>query len=99
MWLMDKKKTNEVTLNSMAGPLRGQRTGSEEVKVFQEAPRRGHPLDLSVWGLPQGFSAHVGNPHLVIFLDSFEGIDIEKLGSQLDRHPGFKEGQMWSLSL
>jgi len=66
-WLMDEKKTNEVTLNSMAGPLRGQRTGSEEVQVFQEAPRRGHSLDLSVWGLPQGFHTHVGNPHLVIF--------------------------------
>ena len=26
------------------------------------------------------------------FLDSFEGIDIEKLGSQLERHPGFPGG-------
>lgn len=33
----------------------------------------------------------LGNPHCVIFVDNFEGIDVAKWGEEIERHPSFPE--------
>jgi diaminopimelate epimerase len=49
-------------------------------------------LHLPVTGkLADPVGVNMGNPHAVFFIDDAEGIDLEKLGPQIEHHPLFPE--------
>ena len=39
-----------------------------------------------------GVEVDVGNPHLVIFVDDVDAVDLERVGAELSRHPAFPHG-------
>ena len=43
------------------------------------------PIDHA--GLPAPAAVGMGNPHVVFFVDHVEGLDVARLGSELQRHP------------
>lgn len=66
--------------------------GTERAEVPMEGAGSALNVPLSVDG--QEFIAHgvnMGNPHAVIFMDSLEGLPLERLGPRIETHPLFPE--------
>ena len=51
-----------------------------------------HPVDLGE-GYPyrEGIAVSMGNPHLVIFVDDMEQVDLPRVGPVLEHHPLFPD--------
>ena len=79
-------------LQTLQGVLRGKRCSDGQIQVEQGTPAfllGKNTLDLRELGLPPGIPVNMGNPHLVIFVSSFDSLDINSLGEQLEKHPFF----------
>ncbi len=48
-------------------------------------------IDLGVKGLSEGIPVHVGNPHLLVFIED-DLIDFNSVGLVLSKHPAFPDG-------
>lgn len=48
-------------------------------------------VDTGIPGLPPGVAVSMGNPHLVLFVDDPDRLDVVGLGARLERHPLFPE--------
>ena len=94
--------TGATTIDSDGGLLAGESVGAE-VEVSIGEPRFGwgdiplaYPMDTAAlpmaWDtLQHPMALNVGNPHLVFFVDSPLGIDLEELGPRIEHDAAFPE--------
>ena len=62
----------------------------ESVTVDMGIPTGITPVDLGEgYGYSQGIAVSMGNPHLVIFVNDIEAIDLTVIGPKLENHPLF----------
>lgn len=101
--LADRTGRTSLRLETEAGVLACEVHGDGTVSAGMPEPRfswREVPLAEArdtLWieglarGLPPGTALSMGNPHLVFFLETLEGVEVERLGAALERHPLFPE--------
>jgi diaminopimelate epimerase len=89
-------------IETAGGVISGSANGSSATIDMGE-PRFGwdeiplaYPMDTAAlpvgWdGLDNPFAVNVGNPHLVFFVDDAAGIDLARLGPQIERDPLFPQ--------
>ncbi len=99
--LMEEQKSDEVMVETLAGPLACKRAGSMQVScamgcvsmAWQDIPlaeeRDTCHLDLSFGPLSDGVALAIGNPHVVFFVDDLDAVDIEAIAPQIQEHPLF----------
>ena len=99
--LMEEQKTDEVIVETLAGPLECKRTGSMQVScemgrvsmAWRDIPlaeeRDTCHLDISFGPLSDGVALAIGNPHVVFFVDDLDAVDIEAIAPQIQQHPLF----------
>ena len=99
--LMEEQKSDEVMVETLAGPLACKRAGPMEVScamgrvsmAWQDIPlaeeRDTRHLDLSFGPLSDGVALAIGNPHVVFFVDDLDAVDIEAIAPQIQEHPLF----------
>lgn len=63
--------------------------GWREVPLARPADTLSLPIDIA--GLPRPQALSMGNPHCVFFVDDLAVLDVETLGSHLERHALFPE--------
>lgn len=93
-YVYDKGMTNKqvVTLETLSGikTLKLHVTGSEVNLVTVDM---GKPSDIKEINLGEiydkGTTVNMGNPHLVIFVDDVEKVDLSVMGPKLENHPLF----------
>lgn len=90
------KKTT-VTLETLSGIktlyLHPDKEGTvNAVTVEMGEPTDIHPVDLgNSYDFAHGIAVNMGNPHLVIFTDDVESIDLSSVGPDLEHHPLFPD--------
>lgn len=101
--LMEEQKSDEVMVETLAGPLACKRAGPMEVSCamgrvtmeWRDIPlaeeRDTCHLDLSFGPLSDGVALAIGNPHVVFFVDDLEAVDIEAIAPQIQEHPLFPQ--------
>ena len=89
-------RKTEVTLDTLSG-IKTLRLHVEDGKVDAVTVDMGipadiHPVDLGE-GYPyrEGIAISMGNPHLVIFVDDMEQVDLPRVGPVLEHHPLFPD--------
>ena len=87
------KKTN-VTLETLSGiktlHLHITNNKVESVTVDMGTPTDIKPVDLgNGYAFRQGIAVNMGNPHLVIFTDDLNTLNLPHIGPKLERHPLF----------
>ena len=99
--LMEEQKSDEVMVETLAGPLACKRAGPMEVSCamgrvtmeWRDIPlaekRDTCHLDLSFGPLSDGVALAIGNPHVVFFVDDLDAVDIEAIAPQIQEHPLF----------
>ncbi len=99
--LMEQQKSDEVVVETLAGPLECKRAGSMQVScamgrvsmAWQDIPlaeeRDTCHLDLSFGPLSDGVALAIGNPHVVFFVDDLDAVDIEAIAPQIQALPLF----------
>jgi diaminopimelate epimerase len=99
--LMEEQKSDEVVVETLAGPLACKRTGPMEVSCamgrvsmeWRDIPlaeeRDTCHLDLSFGPLTDAVALAIGNPHVVFFVDDLDAVDIEAIAPQIQEHPLF----------
>lgn len=60
-----------------------------EIPLAEPADTLALPIDVA--GLPRPVGVSMGNPHVVFFVESVTTVDVERLGTMLERHPLFPE--------
>ena len=87
-------RKTEVTLDTLSG-IKTLRLHVEDGKVDAVTVDMGipadiHPVDLGA-DMPyrEGIAVSMGNPHLVIFVDDMEQVDLPRVGPVLEHHPLF----------
>lgn len=64
----------------------------ESVRVDMGIPADIHPVDLGEsYPYQKGIAVSMGNPHLVIFVDKMEEVDLPAVGPVLEHHPLFPD--------
>jgi diaminopimelate epimerase len=99
--LMEEQNSDEVVVETLAGPLECKRAGSMQVScamgrvtmAWQDIPlaeeRDTCHLDLSFGPLSDAVALAIGNPHVVFFVDDLDAVDIEAIAPQIQEHPLF----------
>jgi len=99
--LMEQQESDEVVVETLAGPLDCKRAGSLQVSCamgrvtmnWREIPlaeeRDTCHLDLSFGPLSDAVALAIGNPHVVFFVDDLDAVDIEAIAPQIQEHPLF----------
>lgn len=93
VWALAKKYgTPHIKIETAAGILDGQVFSKTEVEVTQGIPQSliEGPLPLEEFGFEEGYAISMGNPHLVIPVDSFDPERMCRVGPRLEVHPFFK---------
>lgn len=89
-YLMEKKQQDTISIETMGGLLHCQQKDNGMVKVLMPMPTIkviDGPESLGHLSTPDAVAVHVGNPHLVCFVDS---VNIaSRYGEGLENHPGF----------
>lgn len=82
-----------VRLKTETGILDGRVTDDHEVEVTQGMPRllQEEPLDISEFGFSEGWAVSMGNPHLVVPVDTLDEDKCCRAGARLSAHPFFPE--------
>ena len=99
--LLEESESDAVVVETLAGPLACTRAGSMAVSCemgqvtmewrdipLAEERDTGH-MDLAFGPLSDGVALGIGNPHIVFFVDDLDGIDIESIAPEIQRHPLF----------
>ena len=92
MWdLARRYGISDIVVETEAGRLSGRLVGERDVEVVQGQANflSEDPLDLSDFGVEEGFSVSMGNPHLVIPVKNFDPGCMERIGPRLEVHPFF----------
>ncbi len=99
--LMEEQKSDEVMVETLAGPLACKRAGPMQVSCamgrvtmeWRDIPlaekRDTCHLDLSFGPLSDGVALAIGNPHVVFFVDDLEAVDIEAIAPRIQEHSLF----------
>jgi diaminopimelate epimerase len=99
--LMEEQQSEEVVVETLAGPLECKRAGSMQVScamgrvtmAWRDIPlaeeRDTCHLDLSFGPLSDAVALAIGNPHVVFFVDDLDAVDIEAIAPQIQEHPLF----------
>ncbi len=99
--LMEQQKSDEVVVETLAGPLECKRAGSMQVscamgrvtmdwrKIPLAEERDTCHLDLSFGPLSDAVALAIGNPHVVFFVDDLDAVDIEAIAPQIQALPLF----------
>ncbi len=90
------KKTT-ITLETLSG-IKELRLTLDNNTVKAVTVDMGTPLLKDLWleleaegKQYKGTTVSIGNPHFVIFVDNIEEVDLEKVGSQLEKNPAFPD--------
>lgn len=78
-------------VQTAAGLLTGTLMGENEVEVAQGHPTflSEDPLDLSDFGLDEGYAVNLGNPHLVVPVQAIDPERFTRMGARLSAHGVF----------
>ena len=99
--LMEEQQSDEVVVETLAGPLECKRAGYMQVSCtmgrvsmeWQDIPlaeeRDTCHLDLSFGPLSDAVALTIGNPHVVFFVDDLDAVDIEAIAPQIQALPLF----------
>jgi diaminopimelate epimerase len=100
---MDNAALDSCTIETVAGLLECSRTDNNLIQVdmgkpllnWNEIPLS-HESDTMNLGISEGplgnaVAVNVGNPHVVFFVDKLSNIDVQKIGSEVERHVLFPE--------
>ena len=99
--LMEEQGSDQVVVETLAGPLECQRAGPLQVQCsmgrvsmdWRDIPLAEEcdtcHLDLAVGPLNDAVALAIGNPHVVFFVDDLDPIDIEAHAPQIQQHPLF----------
>jgi diaminopimelate epimerase len=103
-WLiMRDSGKDSVVMETRAGPITAHFVGADWVTVdmgparleWQEIPlaeaRDTLHLGIGAGPLQDPVAVSMGNPHAVFFVDKLDGIELERLGPELERHPLFPD--------
>jgi diaminopimelate epimerase len=94
-YLEERSEGDRFVVETLAGPI-GARvidTSPYEVETKMGIPVVGEESELDAAGMHWKYiSISVGNPHVVIFVDDLEGIDLAKAGAAIEKHPKFPGG-------
>lgn len=95
-YIYDNKLTDktEITLDTLSGikvlRLHIKNDKVEKVTVDMGTPEIGHSQPITVGNVTyKGSVVSMGNPHLVIFTDDVETLDLTQIGPLLENHPLF----------
>ncbi len=88
-YLMEKKQQDSITIETIGGILNCQQD-ADMIKVQMPIPTvkiLDGPESLGHLSTPDAVAVHVGNPHLICFVDD---VDLaSQYGAGLENHPGF----------
>jgi diaminopimelate epimerase len=96
-YLAERGAGDRFTIATLAGPISIEivsrspfrvRTGMGQARVLTDAPRTFEALGAT-WTYD---AVSVGNPHIVLFVDDVDAIDLEALGAVASTHPAFPGG-------
>ncbi len=99
--LMEEQQSDEVVVETLAGPLECKRAGCMQVSctmgrvsmAWQDIPlaeeRDTCHLDLSFGPLSDAVALTIGNPHVVFFVDDLDAVDIEAIAPHIQALPLF----------
>jgi diaminopimelate epimerase len=96
-YLAERGAGDRFTIATVAGPISIEivsrapyriRTGMGQARVLTGAPRTFEALGAT-WTYD---AVSVGNPHIVLFVDDVDAIDLEALGAVASTHPAFPGG-------
>lgn len=99
-YVYDKGLTNKttVTLETLSGiKILSLHIGTNRL-VDQVTVDMDEPRDMKLVDLGEGYEfrtgqyVSMGNPHLVLFVDNPDALDIASIGSRIEHHPLFPEG-------
>ena len=83
-WLLrHQRHTDPIVLETPTGVMTGiWNPSSQDITLSLGTPTwiDRQPVDLSAYGLPQGFRVSIGNPHLVILTPAIDAIPLSTLG-------------------
>ena len=97
--MMTEKATDEITIETVAGYLKGTRLGEDAITINMGTPRmewqeiplaraeNTEHVNISTGPLSDPVAVNMGNPHLVFFVEDAEAIDVEKWGPMLEHNP------------
>ena len=101
--LLEEAAADELSLETMAGVLKGQRVGEFTVsvnmgRIYTEWNRIpvSRPLDtlhahVESGPLHDATLLNIGNPHAVFFVDDLDSVDLERFGPAVQANPLFPE--------
>ena len=99
--LMEEQGSDQVVVETLAGPLECKRAGPMEVRCsmgritteWRDIPlaeeRDTCHLDIAVGPLSDAVALAIGNPHVVFFVDDVDAVDIEAHAPQIQQNPLF----------
>ncbi len=87
--IMSETGKQECTIELTYGILNCKKVGDLLVQVDMGEPKNVRDLDLSHGSVSNPVAVNMGNPHLVFFVDNFDGISVEKLGVYFETHENF----------
>ncbi len=102
LWMVENGR-DDCIVQTLAGLLQCRRAANDMVEVDMGVPRFGwkdiplaeerDTLHLGVMSgeLNDPVAVNVGNPHVIFFVENAEWVDVEGLGSQVERHVLFPE--------
>jgi len=101
--VMDERKTDEVTVQTISGLLESQKAGDGMISVdmgparldWREIPVTGacdtNHLPVGAGPLQDPVGTGMGNPHATFFVDDLESIPLAELGPKLEHDPFFPQ--------
>jgi len=101
--MLNETKKNEVTLETLAGPVIATRAGNGLISIdmgpartdWREIPlaeaRDTLHLNIGEGALQDPVGVSMGNPHAVFFVADANAVDLARVGPKLEHHPLFPE--------
>lgn len=87
--IMSESGADACTIEVSGGILKCRKAGDQLIQVDMGEPKDVTDLDLSKDGVSHPVSVNMGNPHCVFFVESYDGLDIEGLGTYFEHHEAF----------
>jgi diaminopimelate epimerase len=90
-FLDERDGRTEALIETLAGPIATRVLGRDPYLVSEVmgVPRIGTPHDVAGY---RATPVDLGNPHVVIFVDDLDAIDIRSLGPRIERDPRYPAG-------
>jgi diaminopimelate epimerase len=87
--IMSESGNDACTIEAIGGILECKKVAEQLVQVDMGVAKGVSDLDLSYGGVSNPVSVDMGNPHCVFFVDNFDDISVEEVGTYFENHEAF----------